>query len=126
MRAASSSRPVLLVGLFFLAVTSGCLTGPDTPGSEKTCEANCNRQAKAGCSMTTADFASTCKSACVVYRADYPNCIPQMNAMSACVDHKVSFSCEPSGALSANPVAVCMNEEYACAGCTGDLSACRN
>jgi hypothetical protein len=49
-----------------------------------------------------------------------------MNAMSACVDHKVTFTCEPSGDISANPVAICMNEEYACIDCTGDEAACRN
>jgi hypothetical protein len=76
--------------------------------------------------MTSTDFAGSCKSACVAYRVDYPSCVSQMNAMSACVDRKVTFSCEPNGAISANPVAVCMNEEYDCSICTGDVSACRN
>ena len=46
--------------------------------------------------------------------------------MSACVDRKVTFTCETSGNISANPVAVCMDEEYACIDCTGNIAACRN
>lgn len=108
-----------------LLVPVGCFSGPDSPGSVKTCQSNCDRETAAGCSMTSTDFASSCKSACMAYRVDYPSCVSQMNAMSACVDRKVTYSCEPSGAVSANPVAVCMNEEYACSSCTGDVSACR-
>ncbi len=117
---------LILGALLFLVVPLGCFSGPDAPGSVKTCQSNCERQVKAGCSSTPAEFATSCESACVVYRADYPDCVSQMNAMSACVDRKVTFSCEPNGAVSANPVAVCMNEEYACSDCTGDVSACRN
>lgn len=117
---------LFLVALSFLVMPLGCLSGPNAPGSVKTCQSNCDRQAKAGCSSTPVDFATSCESACVVYRADYPNCGSQMNAMSACVDRKVSFSCGPSGDVSANPVAVCMNEEYACSNCTGDVAACRD
>ena len=114
-----------LFGALFLAVPA-CFVGPSTPGSEKTCESNCDRQVRAGCSQTAVDLAVTCKQACQVYRADYPDCSSTMNAMSACVDHKVTFTCEPNGNSSANPVAVCSDEEYACIGCTGDTSACRN
>jgi hypothetical protein len=127
MRSASASWSLFFLGLLSLLVPpSGCLSGPDAPGSEKTCESNCDRQVKAGCSKTTADFAGTCKQGCLVYRVDYPNCLSQMNAMSACVDHNVTFTCEPSGDISANPVAICMNEEYACIDCAGDEAACRN
>lgn len=112
--------------VLFLVPPAGCLSGPDAPGSVKTCESNCDRQVKAGCSKTAAGFAETCKQGCLVYRVDYPTCVPQMNAMSACVDRKVTFTCEPSGAISADPVAVCMNEQYACSDCTGDVAACRN
>lgn len=115
----------LLFGALFLFVP-GCFIGPSSPGSEKTCESNCDRQVKAGCSKTAADYAETCKQACLAYRASYPDCISLMNAMSACVERKVTFTCEPSGSISANPVAVCMNEEYACSDCTGYVSACRN
>jgi len=126
MHLAITSRPLFLLGsLLFLVAPAGCLSGPDTLGSEKTCESNCDRQVRAGCSKTTADFAASCKQGCLAYRVDYPSCLPQINAMSACVDHKVTFTCEPSGDLSANPVAVCMNEEYACIDCTGDEAACR-
>jgi hypothetical protein len=117
----------LLFGLVFLVALPGaCLVGPSTPGGEKTCEANCDRQVAAGCSKTGTDFSASCKQACLVYRADYPDCVSLMNAMSACVERKVTFTCEPSGTVSANPVAVCANEEYACSGCTGDFTACRN
>ena len=107
-------------------VAPACFTGPSTPGSEKTCESNCDRQLEARCAKTSQDFLGTCKQGCVAYRVDYPDCRAQMNAMSACVDHKVTFTCEPGGDISANPVAVCANEEYACIDCTGDVSACRN
>jgi hypothetical protein len=127
MHSAIRSWPLILVAsLLFLVLPAGCLSGPEAPGSEKTCESNCDRQVEVGCSKTTADFAATCKQGCLVYRVDYPNCLSQMNAMSACVDRKVTFTCEPSGAISANPVAVCMNEEYACIDCTGDEAACRD
>ena len=127
MPVANTSSPMLLLGaLLFLIIPMGCLVAPSAPGSEKTCESNCDRQVKASCAKTPADFAGTCKQACVAYRVDYPDCLSQMNDMSACVDHKVAFSCEPSGDISANPVAVCTNVEYACIDCTGDVSSCRN
>jgi hypothetical protein len=115
----------LLFGTLCLVVPA-CFVGPSTPGNEKTCESNCNRQVQAACSKTAAEFAETCKHACMAYRVDYPDCLVQMNTMSACVDRKVTFTCEPNGDISANPVAVCLNEEYACMDCTGDVSACRN
>jgi hypothetical protein len=114
-----------LFGALFLVV-SACFVGPSTPGSERTCESNCDKQVRADCSKTAVDYAETCKQACLVYRADYPGCISTMNAMSACVDRKVTFVCESNGIISANPVAICANEEYACIDCTGDTSACRN
>ena len=117
---------LLLGALLFLIIPMGCLASPSAPGSEKTCESNCDRQVKASCAKTPTDFARTCKQACLAYRVDYPDCLSQMNDMSACVDHRVAFSCEPSGDISANPVAVCTNEEYACIDCTGDVSSCRN
>jgi hypothetical protein len=126
MHSAISLWPLFILGaLLFLVPPAGCLSGPDTPGSEKTCESNCDRQVRAGCSQTASDFAANCKQGCLVYRVDYPDCLSQMNAMSACVDRKVTFTCEPSGDLSANPVSVCMNEEYACIACTRDTTACR-
>src|SRR6266540_1408477 len=115
----------VLAGLVGLAV-SACFDGPSTPGSEKTCQANCDRQAQAGCANTPATFIETCKSGCLVYRAGYANCVSQMNAMSACVERKVTFTCEPNGDLSADPVAICLDEEYDCIDCTGDVAACRN
>ena len=127
MHSTIAPRPLFFVAwLLFLIPPAGCFSGPATPGNEKTCESNCDRQVKAGCSKSAADFATTCKQGCVVYRVDYPNCLSQMNAVSACVDRKVTFTCEPSGDVSADPVAVCMNEEYDCIDCTGDESACRN
>jgi hypothetical protein len=127
MHSAIASWHLFLLGsLVFLVAPAGCLSSPDTPGSEKTCESNCDRQVNAGCSKTTTDFAATCKQGCLVYRVDYPDCLAQMNAVSACVDHKVTFTCEPTGDISADPVAVCMNEEYACIDCTGDEDACRD
>jgi len=115
----------ILAGLLPLTIAA-CLDSPNSPGSEKTCETNCDRQAQAGCAKTVGDFSQTCKSACLVYRATYPKCVATMNSMSACVDRKVVFTCEPNGSISANPVAVCLNEEYTCIDCTGDPAPCRN
>jgi hypothetical protein len=111
---------------FGLATLVACWNGPSEPPSEKTCESNCDRQVRAGCAQTASDFASTCKQACVGYRASFPNCIDQLNAMSGCVDKKVTFVCDANGAISTNPIAVCITEEYACHACTGDFAMCRN
>jgi len=121
----SSPLTQILSCLVSLTIVA-CLDSPASPGSEKTCESNCDRQAQAGCAKTAIDFPQTCKSACLVYRAAYATCVSTMDAMSACVDHKVAFTCEPNGTISANPVAVCLNEEYDCIDCTGDATACRN
>ena len=112
--------------LLLAAALAGCFGGPNPPPSEKTCEDNCDRQVRANCSQTPVDYATTCKQACVAYRASYPGCVDQMDAMSGCVDRKVSFGCDSNGAITTNPIAVCMTEEYACYDCTNDFVVCRN
>lgn len=114
----------MLCCLPFLAV--GCFTAPKPPPSEKTCESNCDRQVRLACPESPPDLESTCKQACLVYRVSYPDCIPQMDRMSGCVEDKVIFSCDGKGKLTRDPVAVCMDEEYACHDCTGDFAPCRN
>lgn len=117
---------LLLGSLLLIAASGGCFSSSEPPPSEKTCEANCDRQVKAGCSQTAADFAATCKRSCLAYRVDYPDCISEMDTMSGCVDDKVRFTCDPTGDISNDPVAICADQEYACYACTGDFSACRN
>jgi hypothetical protein len=112
--------------LLLSAAPVACFSTSKAPPSERTCESNCDRQVKAGCSQTEADFAATCKQACLAYRLDYPDCVSEMDTLSGCVEDKVRFSCDPTGALSKDPVAICMDQAYACAGCTGDFSACSN
>lgn len=105
---------------------AGCFSAPEAPPTEKTCQSNCERQARLGCSATDADFEATCKDACLAYRASYAACVQAMNSMSGCVDHKVTFSCDATGRIAHDPVAICMEEEYACYACTGDFEPCRN
>ena len=113
-------------GFLAVALISACFGATKPPPGEKTCEDNCDRQLGAGCANTAADFGATCKRACVAYRATYPDCVNLLNAMSGCVNDKVTFSCDSSGSLTHDPVAICMDEEYACYACTGDFAPCRN
>jgi hypothetical protein len=114
-----------VAGLLLLATPSACFSSSSTPPSEKTCESNCERQVKAGCPKTPADYATTCTQGCLVYRVDHPDCVSEMDELSGCVDKKVSYSCDATGAIVGNPVATCLNEDYACYACTGDWSMCR-
>ncbi len=116
----------LLAALLSIAASGSCFSSSKPRPSEKTCESNCDRQVNAACSQTAADFAATCKRGCLAYRMDYPDCISEMDTMSGCVEEKVRFTCDRTGAISADPVAICGDEEYACYACTGDFSACRN
>jgi hypothetical protein len=117
----------LFVGsLLLIAAPVACFSSSKRPPSEKTCESNCDRQVNAGCSKAAADLATTCKQACLAYRVSFPDCVLEMDTMSGCVEDKVRFSCDPTGGISADPVAICMDEEYACYDCTGEFAACRN
>jgi hypothetical protein len=109
-----------------LASAAGCFSAPDTPPTERTCELNCERQAKLGCSTSEADFEATCKQTCLTYRLNYPTCVDAMNAMSGCVEHRVRFSCDVNGHIAHDPIAICKDQEYACYACTGDFTPCRN
>jgi hypothetical protein len=104
----------------------GCFTASEAPPTEKTCESNCDRQARLACPKSEPNLATTCKQACLIYRVNYPDCVAQMDAMSGCVQHKVTFSCDNNGKLTTDPVAVCMDEEYACYACVGEFTPCRN
>jgi hypothetical protein len=124
MRPSSVARFGLIACLPLAAM--GCFTAPKAPPSEKTCESNCDRQVKLGCAKSEPDLETTCKQACLIYRVDYPNCVAQMDAMSGCVEDKVTFSCDANGKITTDPIAICMDEEYACYACTGEFAPCRN
>jgi hypothetical protein len=120
----SNVAVALRLGVVMLAC--GCFSGTNPAASERTCEDNCDRQVRAGCATMAADFGVTCKQACLAYRATYPDCVALLNAMSGCVNDKVTFSCDASGSPTHDPVGICMNEEYDCYACTGDFAPCRN
>lgn len=109
-----------------LVAFGACFDGPESPPSERDCVSNCERQARANCSKTPADFLDTCKQDCIGYRVGYADCRAELDVMSGCVARKVVFSCNADGTLSADPVAACMDEEYACRRCTDDFTPCRN
>lgn len=123
---AGVDRGVGLLGALIVAWIAGCFSSSRSAPTEKTCEDNCDRRVEAGCASTAADFGASCKQACVAYRATYPDCVQALNALSGCVNDKVTFSCDPDGSLSADPVAICVNEADDCYACTGDFASCRN
>lgn len=118
--------PPPLLALLLVLTGAACFSGPGSAPTEKTCEANCDRQSQAGCSATTATAIADCKQGCIIYRADYPDCVSPMNAVSGCVDSKVTYICDAKGNVVGAPVAVCSTLEYDCQACTGDVTACRN
>jgi hypothetical protein len=107
------------------ALLVACFSASAPPPSEKTCESNCDRQASAGCEKTPADFVTECKQGCLVFRANFPDCVSAMDAVAGCVDRKVTYHCNANGDVEGSPVASCLNEDYACYACTGDFSMCR-
>jgi len=107
-------------------LATGCFSASKAPPTERTCESNCERQARLGCPKTEPDFEATCKQACLIHRVNYPDCTAQMNSMSGCVEDRVTFSCDVNGRITNDPVAICMDEEYACYACTGVFEPCRN
>ena len=114
------------VRLGVVLLACACFSTTKAVPSENTCEDNCDRQLRAGCTNTAPDLGATCKQSCLAYRATYPDCVAVLNAMSGCVNDKVTFSCDASGSLTHDPVGICMDEEYDCYACTADFAPCRN
>jgi hypothetical protein len=117
-------RRVSLAALLLASVAIGCDGSSAAPGSEQTCESNCDREVNAGCSKTPEGFATSCKGLCTETRSNYPNCLSQLDAYSACVASKITFRCDANGVLSVTPVGGCASPGVACLNCTGDFLAC--
>jgi hypothetical protein len=114
----------MIVSILMAAVLAiGCGSSPHTVGSQATCEANCDREAALACPRAPANLGDSCKMLCASARSSFPQCTAQIDAVSACVADKVTFTCV-DGIPTVSPVGACANEGRACLTCTGELLGC--
>jgi hypothetical protein len=109
-------------------IAAGALAACGDDEEEKkpaTCGSNCERQAAAKCSATSADFVTTCKLNCATTLQNTPvACRDELAAVYACTGERITYACNANGVVYATNPTVCANQSAACLTCGAALAAC--